>query len=114
VVVLLAGLLPWLAWPPLSINNAALHVHACPPACSQEALHAAGLHCDHFDEIEGQARAAARQTAAAEERASQLAEEAVSLRLELAARPTQAGQGRRWLQGGHACMGGVSLGLCSS
>lgn len=57
----------------------------------QEALHAAGLPCEMFEEVEGQARAAARQAAVAEERAAQLAEEASALRQELAARPTQAG-----------------------
>lgn len=60
------------------------------PALLQEALHAAGLPCDQFEELEGQARVAARQAAAAEERAAQLAEEAEMLRLELAARPTQS------------------------
>lgn len=53
-------------------------------------MHAAGLPCEQFDEIEGQARLAARQAAAADERAVHLTEEASLLRLELAARPTQA------------------------
>lgn len=64
------------------------HKAQCAP--EQEALHEAGLPCEQFDEIEGQARTAARQTAAAEQRAAQLAEEAAALRLELGARPTQA------------------------
>jgi len=55
----------------------------------QEALHAAGLSCDQFDEIEGKARAAARMAAAAEERVARLEEEVAMLRLELASRPTQ-------------------------
>ncbi|KAL4422033.1 hypothetical protein ABPG77_004849 [Micractinium sp. CCAP 211/92] len=57
---------------------------------AQEAMHAAGLPCEQFDEIEGQARVAARQAAAAEERAAQLTEEASLLRLELSSRPSQA------------------------
>ncbi|PRW56849.1 basal body [Chlorella sorokiniana] len=57
---------------------------------AQEALHAAGLPCDQFEEIEGQAREAARQAAAAEERAAAAEEEVAALRAELADRPTQA------------------------
>jgi hypothetical protein len=52
-------------------------------------LHGAGLPCEHFDTIEGQALAASRRAAVAEERAAQLAEEAAALRLELSERPTQ-------------------------
>jgi hypothetical protein len=57
---------------------------------AQEALHAAGLPCEHFDELEGQARAAMREAAVAAERAAQLEQEATVLRSELAERPTQA------------------------
>ncbi|PSC71462.1 hypothetical protein C2E20_5039 [Micractinium conductrix] len=57
---------------------------------AQEALHAAGLPCERFEEIEGQARSAARAVAAAEERARAAAEAVAMLQLEVAARPTQA------------------------
>lgn len=60
-----------------------------PSVDAQEALHAAGLPCDQFEEIEGQARVAARQAAAAEERAAAAEEEVAALRAELADRPTQ-------------------------
>lgn len=52
-------------------------------------LHGAGLPCEHFDRIEGQALAASRRATVAEERAAQLAEEVAALRLELSERPTQ-------------------------
>lgn len=60
------------------------------PSGAQEALHAAGLPCERFEEIEGQARSAARAVAAAEERARAAAEAVAMLQLEVAARPTQA------------------------
>ena len=65
------------------------------PGVVQEALHAAGLPCDQHEQIEGQARSAARQAAAAEERAAAAEEEAVALRAELAGRPTQVGGWRQ-------------------
>ena len=57
---------------------------------AREALHAVGVPVDGAEELEGQARVAARQAAAAEERAARLAEEAVALRQDLSVRPTAA------------------------
>lgn len=61
------------------------------PAVAQEVLHAAGLPCEQFEELEGQARVAARRAAVAEERATAAEEEVVALHAELAERPTQVG-----------------------
>ncbi|KAL4858434.1 hypothetical protein ACK3TF_001414 [Chlorella vulgaris] len=73
-----------------AVAAAEAHASQAQLARAQEMLHGAGLPCEHFDKIEGQALAASRRAAVAEDRAAQLAEEVAALRLELSERPTQA------------------------